>query len=226
MDWIEDLIYLMEPFISERKISKGHYLFRDSDLANEVFYIKEGVIQLKKIIPDGKEFTLRILSEGKLIVETKLFENVVNYHINAIAMEDSKVYAISKDDFETQLMLNPTIATNFFIWLNQQYTISQSIIRDLLINGKKGALYSLLIRLANSFGEKTEDGILIRLQLTNQELGSFCGTSREVVNRLLSELRKQNVLSIENGLITIHDLNYLREAIQCENCPKTICTIN
>ena len=46
--------------------------------------------------------------------------------------------------------------------------------RDLVLNGKKGAMYSTLIRLANSFGEKNSNGITISLNLTNQELANFC----------------------------------------------------
>ncbi len=38
---------------------------------------------------------------------------------------------------------------------------------------KKGALYSTLIRLANSYGVETEDGIFIDMPMTNQELANF-----------------------------------------------------
>ena len=44
--------------------------------------------------------------------------------------------------------------------------------RDLLLYGKKGALYSTLIRLANSYGKETDGGILISVPLTNQELAN------------------------------------------------------
>ncbi|WP_245243500.1 helix-turn-helix domain-containing protein, partial [Mesobacillus selenatarsenatis] len=59
----------------------------------------------------------------------------------------------------------------------------------------------------------------------NQELANFCGTSREVVNRLLSELRKSNIISIDKGFITVHALNVLKREIDCENCPVEVCNI-
>ena len=61
---------------------------------------------------------------------------------------------------------------------------TQSKFRDLILHGKKGALYSTLIRMTNSYGVHQGDGILIDLSLTNQELANFCGMSREVVNRM------------------------------------------
>ena len=43
----------------------------------------------------------------------------------------------------------------------------------------KGALYSTLIRLANSYGITRSDGILINIVLTNQDLAKFCAAARE-----------------------------------------------
>lgn len=76
-----------------------------------------------------------------------------------------------------------------------------------------------------SDGVMKEDGILIDVPLTNQELANFCGTAREVVNRMLGDLRKKGVISVEKGKIHVHDLQYLRNEIACEGCPPELCSI-
>ncbi len=45
--------------------------------------------------------------------------------------------------------------------------------------------------MTNSYGVLKENGILIDLPLTNQELANFCATSRESVNRMLNDLKKR-----------------------------------
>lgn len=45
--------------------------------------------------------------------------------------------------------------------------------------------------MTNSYGVLKENGILIDLPLTNQELANFCATSRESVNRMLNELKSK-----------------------------------
>ncbi|WP_369795781.1 helix-turn-helix domain-containing protein, partial [Anoxybacillus sp. KU2-6(11)] len=90
---------------------------------------------------------------------------------------------------------------------------------------KKGALYSTLIRLANSYGVETEDGMLIDFPMTNQELANFCGSAREVVSRLLKELKERGVISATKGKITIHDVQFLKDEIRCEGCPIDICNM-
>lgn len=208
-----------------RKINKGTFLFQEGMKANELYLISSGKIQLSKMIPDGRELTLRMASEGDLIGELSLFSSAQNHMQNAKVMEDGEVAVIFKDELEKRLGDDPKIALEFMKWLSKEHRKTQTKFRDLVLHGKKGALYSTLIRLSNSYGVPSDNGILIDTPLTNQELANFCGTSREVVNRLLSELRKSDIISIDKGIITIHDLSYIKVEIDCENCPIDICNI-
>lgn len=208
-----------------RKINKGAFLFQEGMKANELYLVISGKIQLSKMIPDGRELTLRMASEGDLIGELSLFCSAQNHMQNAKIIEDGEVAVIFKDELEKKLGDDHTVALEFMKWMSKEHRKTQTKFRDLVLHGKKGALYSTLIRLSNSYGVKTDEGILIDTPLTNQELANFCGTSREVVNRLLSELRKSDIISIDKGIITIHDIDYIKVEIDCENCPIEICNI-
>jgi CRP-like cAMP-binding protein len=135
------------------------------------------------------------------------------------------VAVIQKDKLESEIENDSKLALELIKWLSLQHRKSQTRFRDLVLHGKKGALYSTLIRMANSYGIKTDEGVKINVSLTNQELANFCGTSREVVNRLLSDLRKSNIISIDKGFITVHAPNTLKREIDCENCPIEVCNI-
>lgn len=96
-----------------------------------------------------------------------------------------------------------------------------------MLNGKKDALYSTQIRLSNSYGRTRNDGVLIDILFTNQELALFCTATRESVNRMLAELRKRDKIAMQSsGKILIKDLQFLRDEIGSENCPIELCNIN
>ncbi len=209
-----------------KKIEKGTFLFQEGSPANELYIVQSGIIQISKIIPDGRELTLRMCSSGDFIGELDLFSPASKYLLSARVAESGEVAVIMKDVLEEKLTHNHELSLEFMKWMSQQYQKTQTKFRDLVLHGKKGALYSTLIRITNSYGIKTNQGILIELPLTNQELANFCGTSREVVNRLLSDLRKAGILSIDKGYITIHDLDYLKNEIDCEDCSTEICKID
>ncbi|MGG7618515.1 Crp/Fnr family transcriptional regulator [Bacillus coreaensis] len=209
-----------------RKIEKGNYLFQEGQKAEELFIVIKGKIQISKMVPDGRELTIRMCSTGELIGEIPLFCASPKYMLDAKIVEDGEVAVIHKDDLEDKLSTDHSLSLQFMKWLNGQLLRNQTKFRDLILHGKKGALYSTLIRLCNSYGIVREQGIVIDQPMTNQEIANFCGTSREVANRLLSELRKNNIISIDKGIITIHNLMFLRDEIDCEDCPIDICKID
>lgn len=82
---------------------------------------------------------------------------------------------------------------------------------------------SLLIRLSNSYGVLDGPDTLIGLKINNTEMADIIGATRESVNRMLSDMKKEEVVSFRSGHIVIQDMDYLRNVCHCENCPKEIC---
>ncbi|MGN1384966.1 MAG: Crp/Fnr family transcriptional regulator [Bacillus sp. (in: firmicutes)] len=206
-----------------KSFPKGTYIFHEGSEPDELYLIKKGKIAVSKLLSDGRELTIRICSRNDIVGELLLFSQNPAYMFHAKALEDSEAFVISKNTLESKLESNHKSTVAYMKWISIQYRRTQTKIRDLLMYGKKGALYSTLIRLANSYGVDTESGIIVTLPLTNQELANLSGTSREMISRMLSELKAKQILSIEKGIITVHNLLFLKTAIQCENCPAEIC---
>ena len=219
------LTHLFDTVHHIKKIEKGMFLFQEGSPADELYIVQSGILQISKIIPDGRELTLRMCSRGDFVGELNIFSPSPRYLLSARVTESGEVAVIKKDVLEEKLTSNLPLALEFMKWMSQQFRKTQTKFRDLVLHGKKGALYSTLIRMTNSHGVKTNKGILIVLPLTNQELANFCGTSRESTNRILSELKRDNIISVKKGKITILKLQYLKDEIGCENCPAVFCSI-
>ncbi|MGD6941321.1 Crp/Fnr family transcriptional regulator [Cytobacillus gottheilii] len=205
---------------------KGEFLFQEGMPAKELYIIKSGRIQISKITADGRELALRICGENDLCGELTLFTDSPTYLLSALVLEEGEIAVVSSDTLENELFRNSDLAFEYMKWMSDHFRRTQTKFRDLVLNGKKGALYSTLIRMTNSYGITNADGsILIDLPLTNQELAKFCATSRESTNRILNELKKDHIISIKKGKITVHNLDYLKTEIGCEQCPAVYCNI-
>lgn len=68
--------------------------------------------------------------------------------------------------------------------------------------------------------------MFINYSLTNTDIANLCSTSREMINRMLNDLKKQKIISFDKGYITVLDLPYLKNEICCENCPASVCRID
>lgn len=209
-----------------KSIEKGTFLFSEGDIADELYIVKTGRLKVGKITDDGKELSLRMCKKGDIVGELSLYTENVNHFLHAKVIESGEVAIINKADLEKTLLNNSELTIEFIKLMNTLIRRDQTLFRDLILYGKRGALCSTLIRLTNSYGKEQEDGVMLSISLTDQALADFCGTTRESVNRLLSDLRKKKIISTRNSHIVIHDLAYLRNIINCEDCPIELCTIH
>lgn len=222
----EKFVQLFEEENTVKLFRKGDYLFQEATEAKELFLLLSGKVQISKVVPDGRELSLRICGKDDIIVEFSLFNGNTQYSYNAKALENGEALVMTKKRLEEAISSDPKLMMSWLQYTQLDNRKMQSKLRDLILHGKKGGVYSTLIRLSNTFGEQTEEGILITVTLTNQEIANLCGTSREVVNRMFSDLRKKNILSIKKSQLIIHDIQYLKKEIDCENCPIEICQID
>ncbi|WP_246569576.1 Crp/Fnr family transcriptional regulator [Lentibacillus saliphilus] len=207
-------------------VKKNTYLFHEGDPVKELYLLKSGKIKISKLSNNGSELTLRLCSTGDLVGELSLDDDHVPYIQNAQTLMGSKLAVISKEKLKNKLLDNSNLALQLLQAMSDYARRDQTRFRDLVMFGKKGALYSTLIRLANSYGQINGDRVFINMRLTDQTLADFCGTSRESVNRLMSELRRAHIITTEKGYITIHDIDYLKREINCGDCPIHLCSIH
>lgn len=203
----------------------GAYLFREGAPAHYFYIVRSGHIFIMKYGASGRVLSLRLATTGSLIGELPLYEEMPTYIFSVIARSAAEVYAIEFPVLQAHLEKHPHLSIALLKLIGQHMRKQHLKFRDLVLYGKKGALYSTLIRFANSYGMETEDGILISVPLTNQELANYSASARESLNRMLSELRKKGIIEMRGHLIFIKDIGYLKKAIHCENCGKDICNI-
>ncbi|WP_059171147.1 Crp/Fnr family transcriptional regulator [Bacillus sp. FJAT-27445] len=224
------LFHLLSHFFGEKetvqKIKAGTVLFHERDRVEYIYLIQKGSIAIGRVHLKGKEFILKILNTREMIIEYQLFKPSSRYHFSAKALTDCELLAIKRDQFEEFITNDPYAMSELAAWLSTSYLKAQMKCQDLIMNGKKGGLYSILIRLCNSYGVSTEDGILIDLPLTHQELANLTYGTREVIQRSLKELRDNEIISYDQQKFTIKDLSYLRQEVDCQNCAHEICGLN
>jgi CRP-like cAMP-binding protein len=220
---------LIQHFIDKEPIQKlpiGSFLFQEKEEVENIYLLLNGSVSIGRVHVKGKEFILKILSGEEVIMEYELFSQHPTYHFYAKTISDCELLVIKRSQFEEYALREPSILAALSSFLSASYIKSQIKCQDLIMNGKKGGLYSILIRLCNSYGVVTENGILIDLPITHQELANLTFGTREVIQRLLKELREKGVLSYEHQRFTVKNLAYLRKEVDCQNCSNQICGLN
>jgi CRP-like cAMP-binding protein len=105
---------LLISFGAETKNYKaGDLIFREEEFPLYYYQIEKGKIKLNNYTEDGKEFIQNIFSDGHSFGESLLFVDRP-YPMNAVAMEDSSILRIPRQNFLDLIRDNPEISLNIY----------------------------------------------------------------------------------------------------------------
>ncbi|AKX93573.1 Crp/Fnr family transcriptional regulator [Neomoorella thermoacetica] len=185
-----------------RRYRKNMYIFMEGEPGDAFYFVKKGAIKLFQVLEDGREKILHFVREGEIFAEVLLFEGGP-YPATAQTLEDTEVGIIRNADMEKLLSAHGEMAVKIIKVMSRRLRQAQNHIRDLALKGAYGRLASSLLQLAREYGKPREDGVTIDLNLSQQELASLIGTSRETVARILSDFKRLGAVEVERQRITL-----------------------
>lgn len=202
-------------FFSEHEvpvIRKRRHTFLKMDDEN-VYILKEGVVKVSVLMRDGREFNIAYLKGFDILSMFK--DAVVDCKFSSLMIrvesDEASFYCVSKELFNQ--LLNEHSELVEYVNMYYRKKLSETISRQELMtmNGKNGAVCAFIYYLVTMFGKENEEGILIDMQVTNDDIAGFCGIStRNSVNRILRGLREENVIRIVDNKILILNADYLK----------------
>src|SRR5438132_9970566 len=207
----EDIQELMSA-AKRRTFRSGEVIFHRDDPGLVLYMIKEGKVKICIISPDGQEVSLAVLDKGEYFGEFALLDGLPR-STDAVALEKVECYTLQRSDFLNAILKNPKIAILVLEALSKRLRNTNNMVEDLIFLDVYGRVAKKLLELADTHGVKTEDGVIIDVRLTQQELASMVGASRESVNKVLGYFTDKKFISTDKHRITIHRVNDLKRRI-------------
>jgi len=197
----ENEINLIVRLAVTREYKKDSHIFFQGDRLTDVYFIFSGKIKIYRLDAQGNEQIVNILKKGDMFPHQGFFRKD-SYPANAQAMEDAVLIYIPIQSFEQFLIRNPEICIKIFRILGDQIMELHQRLEEKILYNTYDQILLLLLRLTKKHGKKlNEQEFLISTLLTNRDLANMIGSSRETVNRTLSQLKKRNFIRYEDGYI-------------------------
>jgi CRP/FNR family cyclic AMP-dependent transcriptional regulator len=212
----EDELGFLVQRIVRRHFSPGELVFNEGDTCSGMYVVVSGRVRIYKSSTTGREHVLSFEGPGSSIAELPVFDGG-NYPASATAVDQSSLLFISKQDFHALCLAHPQVALKVLQVVGARLRRLVGIIEELSFTTVRHRLASLLLRLAHNEGQKTTEGVEVKLPANNQELASQIGTVRELVSRNLSRLQAEGIVKIEGRTVTICDLKGLEAEIEPSN---------
>jgi CRP/FNR family transcriptional regulator/CRP/FNR family cyclic AMP-dependent transcriptional regulator len=211
-DLPEEDIQALSSVTKRRAFRPGEVIFHRDDPGQVLYMIKEGKVKICIISPDGQEVSLAVLGKGEYFGEFALLDGLPRSS-DAVALEKVECYTLQRSDFHNTILKNPKIAILIMEALTKRLRTTDQMVEDLIFLDVYGRVAKKLLELADAHGVKVDDGVRIDVRLTQQELASMVGASRESVNKVLGYFTDKNYISTDRHRITLHRTADLKRRI-------------
>lgn len=188
--------------LNERRYKKRHILFMPHSKEDLVFIVKEGKLRVYLGL-DGKELSLVLLGPG----------DIYTSHTRAyvVAMEDSVVLTCPVFKFYTLATKNQGFSLPLFMSLGKLLSGSISLIENLYFYDIDKRVAAYFYEEALVHGDETDDGLLVHVGLTVDNIATIVGSSRQTVSSLISGMEKDGILKkVARGEYLVKNMDELK----------------
>ena len=183
----------------ERTYPKGSVILFEDDPGDALYLVVSGQVKVVLIGEDGREVILSVLGEGSFFGEMALLDDEPR-SAHVIAMEDSSVLALRREDFRARLRASPEVAIALLKELSRRLRRADDQIGSLVLLDVGGRVAELLARLAEE-----EGGDRITRKLTHATIAQMIGSSRETVSRTMRDLQDRQLVKVTRQEIILTD---------------------
>jgi CRP-like cAMP-binding protein len=194
-----------------RRASRGQPLLRAGAAGDEVVIVLEGRVKLVAYGADRREVVLGLRGPGELIGEMAALGGQRRTASAVAVDEDVQAAYLSADELRRFLAAHPGVALVLIRMLVRRLSEADRDRIDLATQDSVGRVAKRLVELAAEHGTPDGAGTRIELSLTQDELASWTGATRETVSRALALMRRLGWIGTDNRSITVLDADALRE---------------
>ncbi|WP_254901255.1 Crp/Fnr family transcriptional regulator [Tuberibacillus sp. Marseille-P3662] len=199
----------LEAITKKKTYSKRQYIFMEGEPREAVYFIQKGSVKIFKVDENGNEQVINLLQKGEMFPHIGFFDTTP-YPATAEIIETAELFVIRIDDFDNLLIEQPAIALKVMKIMGQKLLNLQQRVQELISQDTFHRTVRTLLRLADEVGETNDQEVRINMPITNQDFANMVGSTRETINRVLGQLKKEGLLETDRHGIFIYDLQKLK----------------
>ncbi|MDB5274573.1 MAG: transcriptional regulator [Chitinophagaceae bacterium] len=183
-----------------QSIPKKHNIYSEGSYPNFLYFINKGKVKTFKTDKLGNEFITGLHAEGDFLGYIDLLENSA-YSDSALAMEDTEVCTIKREDFFALIYNNRDIANKFIKMLSDNVIEREERLLKLAYQSVRKRVAEALMQLQNKY--KQEGHEAFSMAISRDDLSGLVGASKETVIRMLSDFKEEGLIQVNGSRITL-----------------------
>lgn len=192
-----------------RRYRKGNVIFVQGEQGERCFAIVGGSVKISAYHSDGREAVIAVLGPGDVLGELSLFDQAAR-SADATAIEDTELLSLDAHAITEAIRAHPDLGLSLLRVLGRRLRHTNETLQDIAFFDVPGRVARRIADLAETHGDKTDDGVLIDLPLSQENLAQMVGATRESVNKALALLKRRGLVSRVGRRYIVSDIAKLR----------------
>jgi len=192
-------------------LNAGDALFRHSQPAERFFFLRDGMVKLFRLSPEGDEKIIEIMQPGQTFAEAVMFMGTQGrYPVNAEAVSESRLYAIEQKAFLNLLRESSDACFGLLGSMSRRLHMLVNQIESLTL---QNATYRLVAYLLEQIPRDVKTSPEVQLTTPKGVIAARLAIQPETLSRILAKLRQRELIEVHGNHITVRDVQALRDLV-------------
>jgi CheY-like chemotaxis protein len=189
--------------------SKKQSIYAEGKRPRLLYYIVKGKVKGFKTHEDGKEYITDLYSDGDFLGYPALIEEK-NYDDSAVALEETEIIQIPREDFQQMIEGDITVASKFIKIITQNVKEKEERLLNLAYSSLRKRVARALVDIHGKFNSAGENK---PIEISREDIAHYVGTATESLIRTLSDFKGEKLIEIKDGKISISNIEKLKNLL-------------
>jgi CRP/FNR family cyclic AMP-dependent transcriptional regulator len=194
---------------ARRRFPSGAIIFLEGDVAHEALVLLSGDLKVTLGSSEGREVVLDVFGPGTLLGEWSIIDGKPR-SATVSALSAVEVLSVASAPFKDFLARHPQVLAGLLLDVIGRLRHQGRHQLEFGAGDALGRVCARLVELADRYGEREGDLVLISSPLSQSDLAAWTGLSREAVVKALRSLRQLGWIDNRGRAITIREMDRLR----------------
>lgn len=204
--WLSDLsdgqMHELLRHSTQRNWERGATIFTPATHPSSLYLLERGLVRIYRLSKDGDETTFGYVAPGEVFGELTAFGDFPRESF-AAAVHPSRVWKIPLDAFQQVLSTHPGAVLEITRQIGQRMKRIQNRVENLVFKDVRARVAAILIELAEDFGQTEGGQRVLDFEITQSELATLVGSTRQTVNGSLRELEESGLIQRDGRRVVI-----------------------
>ncbi|SDC33293.1 Crp/Fnr family transcriptional regulator [Ruegeria marina] len=195
---------MLDAQASQVRLDRGTLLFNQGDAGDALYAVLDGAMEISILSLDGRKLSLDLMGPGSVFGEIALFDPGTRT-ATVTAVETSLLLRVLSTDVMRELRSHPELAIDMIRLAGQRMRWMGNQLNEQVFLPVATRVARKLLHLAPRHGARAG-----AVRLSQAELAEYVGATREAVSKTLSGWKRQGIVDVTRGHVSILDFRAMQ----------------